>query len=570
MRHLAPNDSRIAERSRGTGPSSRAGARSAEAASRSEAVLAAVFESVECGILLFGSGGDLWAVNDRFAEILGVKPERLRELSNLEQVLERVAPQFAHGDRVAARWRQRFRNGEAFWDELELAKPEKKVVERHARPVLDGHKQPLGWLEVHRDITSQRQIESRLFHSERLAALGQMVSGVAHELNNALTSIFGYAQLVQKRTRGFEWEAEARHILEEGERARRIARNLLLFARGSKGERAPVNLNEVVERTLEIRAYELRLENIRVELDLEERLPEAIADAAQIQQALLNLIVNAEQAIRQAKESGHIWIRTRQVPEDRIALEVADDGPGVPPEVILRIFDPFFTTKPAGVGTGLGLSILYGIVHQHGGEVSVENRPGGGAVFTVELPSATSSSAGGEKPYVIRASRPQDQAGRDKARGSRILVVEDEPTVARLIADVLSEEGHLVDTILDSRQGLDLARARRYDLVVCDLRMPHLDGRGFYRQLVHEESPLQHRLIFVTGDTLAPRTVDFLQKCGLPYLAKPFLVEELKDVVARRLEETSGISSGSLDPMEREAPRGDEQPNRRHWKHYEG
>src|SRR5207302_11443284 len=144
---------------------------------------------------------------------------------------------------------------------------------------------------------------------------------------------------------------------------------------------------------------------VRVEDDLNQQLPEAIADAEQIQQALLNRMVNAEQAIRQTRESGHIWMRTKQIPGDHIAVEVADDGPGVPPEVILRIFDPFFTTKPAGVGTGLGLSILYGIVRQHGGDVSVENRPGGGAVFTVELPGAPSSSAGGERPYLIRAPR---------------------------------------------------------------------------------------------------------------------------------------------------------------------
>jgi two-component system NtrC family sensor kinase len=406
--------------------------------------------------------------------------------------------------------------------------------------VLDRHKQPLGWLELYRDISGQRQIQSRLLHSERLAALGQMVSGVAHELNNALTSIFGYAQLVQRRRRGAEWEAETRHILAEAERAKRIARNLLLFARGSKTERAAVSLNEIVERTVEIRAYELHLENIRVELDLDERLPEIRADAAQIQQALLNLVVNAEQAIRQTKESGHLWIRTRQIPENRVALEVADDGPGVPPEVILRIFDPFFTTKPAGLGTGLGLSILYGIVHQHGGEVSVENRPGGGAVFTMELPSAANPPVGNEKSYVIRSPRPENQAGRGKPLGSRILVVEDEPTVARLIADVLCEDGHVVDTILDSRQGLELAQTRHYDLVICDLRMPHLDGRAFYRQLVQGENSLRQRLIFVTGDTLAPRTVDFLQASGLPYLAKPFLVEELKEVVGRTLEQTSG------------------------------
>jgi PAS domain S-box-containing protein len=569
MRHLAPNDSRITERDRSSDLSGRGGARSPEAGAPAEAILATLLESVECGILVLGPGGDLWVVNDRFAEILGIEPGKLRELGHLEQIVERVAPQFAHGNSVATRWRQGFRSGEAFWDELELVKPEKKIVERYARPVLGPYKQPIGWLEIHRDITNRRQIESRLFHSERLAALGQMVSGVAHELNNALTSIFGYAQLVQKRTRGFEWEAEARHIVEEGERARRIAQNLLLFARGSKSERGPVNLNEIVERTLQIRAYELRLENIRVELDLHAELPEAIGDAAQIQQALLNLIVNAEQAIRQVRESGHIWIRTKPMSTDRIALEVADDGPGVPPEVVLRIFDPFFTTKPAGVGTGLGLSILYGIVQQHGGEVSVEKRPGGGAIFTIELPMAASLAAGGEKPYVIHASGMEDRAGRDKARGSRILVVEDEPTVAQLIADVLSEEGHTVDTVLDSREGLKLARERHYDLVICDLRMPHLDGRGFYRQLAHEENALQHRLIFVTGDTLAPRTVDFLQRCGVPFLAKPFLVEELKDVVTRSLAGTSGTAPSSLDQRQRETPRGHEQPNQRDWKRYE-
>jgi len=569
MRHPAPHDFRPSEKISSAGVPSREGAPSASTHARAEAVLAALLESVECGILLFGTGGELWAINDRFANILGIEAERLRELSGLEQLVERVAPQFAHADSVAGRWRQRFRSGEPCWDQLELIQPEKKILERYARPVLDPYKQPLGWLEVYRDNTSRRQLESRLFHNERLAALGQMVSGIAHELNNALTSIFGYAQLVQQRTRGFEWEAEAQYILEQGDRARRIARNLLLFARSTKGERERVSLNEVVERTVQIRAYELRLQNICVELDLDENLPEAIADAAQIQQALLNLILNAEQAICQVKESGHIWIRTMRISADRVALELADDGPGVPPEVVLRIFDPFFTTKPAGQGTGLGLSILYGIVHQHGGEVSVGTRQGGGAVFTVELPSAPSLSASEDKPYVIRASGLEEVLTEQKRDGSRILVVEDEPTVAQLIADVLSEEGHFVDTVLDSREGLDLARTHPYDLIICDLRMPHLDGPAFYRQLATDQRTLQHRLIFVTGDTLAPRTVDFLRKCGLPYLAKPFFVEELKSVVAAGLGRTSSLPSSCLDPREREAARSHEHSHRRHTKRYE-
>src|SRR3984893_1070324 len=429
MRNPAPRDSRMPDKVSSASFAS-LGGRSPGQSSQGEAVLATLLESVECGILLFGTGGELWAVNNRFAEMFGVEAENLREAGNLEQLVEKVAPQFADSDDGAARWRQRFRSGEAFCDELELARPEKKIVERSARPVLDRYKRPLAWLEVHRDITSHRQIESRLFHNERLAALGQMVSGIAHELNNALTSIFGYAQLVRKRTRNFEWEMETRYILEEGDRARRIARNLLLFARGSEGERTRVNLNEIVNRMVEMRGHELRLGNISIELELDEHLAETIADAAQVQQALLNLVLNAEQAILQAKDGGHIWIRTRSISAGRIALEVADDGPGVSPEMKLRIFDPFFTTKPAGVGTGLGLSILYGIVHQHGGEVSVENRPGGGAVFTVELPSATHTSVSDTRPYLIGASTSGDVARKTKTPGSRILVVEDEPTIA--------------------------------------------------------------------------------------------------------------------------------------------
>lgn len=567
MRRPAPNNYHSPER---IGPTTLSSHRelSEETDSRAEAALAALVESLECGILLFGTGGDLWAANDRFAEIFGVEPGTLREASNLEQIVGKIIAQIEDGDRVATRWRQRFRDGEAFWDELELSKPEKRIVERYARPVFDRYKRRVGWLEIHRDITSRRQIESRLFHNERLAALGQMVSGIAHELNNALTSVFGYAQRVRKRTRGFEWEAETQYVLEESERARRIARNLLLFARGCEGERTRVNLNEVVKRVVEMRGYELRFENISVELHLEEELPDAIADAGQIQQALLNLLLNAEQAIAQAKESGHIWIRTRSDSAARISVEVADDGPGVPPEMLSRIFDPFFTTKPAGVGTGLGLSILYSIVHQHGGELSVEKRPGGGAVFRVEVPIGTNSSARETRPYLIGASASANAAQKMKIRARRILIVEDEPTIAQLIADVLSEEGHLVDTVLDSREGLNLALTGSYDLLICDLRMPHLDGRAFYRQLADAKNPLRHKMIFVTGDTLAPRTVDFLRKCGLPYVAKPFLVEELKQAVSTGLDKMNDVMAAAANDSERGAPHGNEL-HQRHWKSYE-
>jgi signal transduction histidine kinase len=290
------------------------------------------------------------------------------------------------------------------------------------------------------------------FHAERLAALGQLVSSVAHELSNPLTSILGYAQLLRRRPESLAREADAQRILQEAERASRITRNVLQFARGGKPERAAVEINEVLRRTLALRAYELGLGGIEVETDLDPRLPPVLGDAAQLQQVLLNLLVNSEQAIRLAHGRGQIQLRTRGTTGGRVAVDVADDGPGIAPEVLPHIFDPFFTTKPAGVGTGLGLSVVFAIAHDHGGSIAVESRPGGGAVFTLELPAAPA------QPLPVRSSLHAERrkmptglpAGSSvRRRSESVLVIEDEPAVARLIADVLAEEGHRVESVLE-------------------------------------------------------------------------------------------------------------------------
>jgi CheY-like chemotaxis protein len=288
------------------------------------------------------------------------------------------------------------------------------------------------------------------------------------------------------------------------------------------------------------------VQNIAIARDLDGELTAALADAHQLQQVVLNLLVNAEQAIQQGSGRGRITVRTRRVSAMRMALEVSDDGPGIPPEIASRIFDPFFTTKPVGVGTGLGLSIVYGIVQEHGGEVTVETRPGHGTRFVIELPMLP-AERGAETAVETPARGPRAPAA---ARARKILVIEDEPTVAQLVVDVLREEGHQAEAMLDSAKALERILRQHYDLVICDLRMPRLDGRDLYLSLVRQGSSVQHRIIFITGDTLTPDTLEFLEKNSLRYLAKPFLVEELKQAVDQELE-GEGLAPGRGEKLPR-------------------
>ena len=244
-----------------------------------------------------------------------------------------------------------------------------------------------------------RRTQEQLLHSEKMAAVGQLISGVAHELNNPLTAILGYSQLLtscgQVGPQGLEYSEK---LYKQAQRTHRIVQNLLSFSRQHKPERVPVRLNQILEDTLALRDYDLRMSNIRLHLDLAEDLPSAMADPHQLQQVFLNLVNNAVDAILEASADGDLWVRTA-CREGKFIVEFADSGPGV--KDASRVFDPFYTTKPVGKGTGLGLSICYGIVTEHGGQIFVRNIPGKGACFTIELPSSTASKESASRQEVL-------------------------------------------------------------------------------------------------------------------------------------------------------------------------
>lgn len=501
-----------------------------------QAQLEAVADSSDTGVVLFDSAGRVQLTNRRFAEMAGLEREETVGCTSWEELAQKMAGHMDAPEDFIERWRTRMqRCGEASWDEIRIDHPAPHRIERFGRPVRNAAGDPIGRIENYREVPHESQTETRGLQTEKLAGLGQLVSGIAHELNNPLTSITGYAQLLISRPLPAPQSADAQRIFQEAERASHIVKNLLLFARERRPEKRAVDLNEVIDRTLALRNYELRVENIAVEANLDRDLPLVLADPVQIQQVLLNLIINAEQSIEQSGKEGIIRIRDFRA-GNRVQLEISDSGSGIPQENIGRIFDPFFTTKPAGVGTGLGLSLAQQILREHGGQICVESAVGQGAKFTIEL--AVSGQQKIERLFPAR----EPARVRILPRGRqprRVLVIEDEPTVANLIEDVLAEEGYTAETHLDGREGLERALQEDYDLVICDLKMPHVDGRMIYHELVSHHSPLQNRLVFVTGDVLASRTMEFLESTGLPYLAKPFQVDDLKAVVARAFSEAT-------------------------------
>lgn len=501
--------------------------KTAEAALRaSEEQYRAIFNASVDGLALRNPSGAMVEINPALAQLYGLSREQWRggdtksvRALNLLSVLHQ---------------------GDAVHTEITDQRPDGTVLhlEVHVVPMQYQGEQHL--LAIVRDVSSRKRAEEELrrqregaHQREKLAALGSLLAGVAHELNNPLSVVVGRAMLLEEKHDPATYE-QAATIRVAAERCARIVRTFLAMARQQPPALSSIDINDVVETALDITGYALRTSNVEVVRRLRGNIPRILADADQLHQVLVNLLINAQQALLDSPLPRRITIRTRFDAHARsVELCVADNGPGIAPDIRSRIFEPFFTTKPIGTGTGVGLSVSLGIVETHGGSISVNCPPEGGTEFRVALPMAPIAAA-------ETATTTRDE---ERSRSLSVLVVDDERDVLKIIRDVLEAAGHTVTSTESGHDALDLLQEQSFDVIVSDMRMADLDGLAFYGAVRELAPAMADRIVFVTGDTMTSNLREFATHCGQPVLEKPFMPKELRRMVAEVAQR-----QGAADP----------------------
>lgn len=475
-------------------------------------------------------------VSPQIESLLGYTPDEWRGDGGLW--VRRLHPD--DRDRVVGEFARAAAAGRAVTSEYRLLARDEAVVwvRDSGQPVRNATGEALLFQGVIVDITAQKAAEGELkkqrdalLQSEKLAAMGTLLAGIAHELNNPLSVVLGQALLLQRALGDHPGRGRVEKISRSAERCARIVRNFLALARQHPPERQRVNVNQIVEEAVELVAYSLRVDGVSVTLDLARSLPALSADAHQLHQVLINLITNAHYALRGGPEPRVLTVVTRhEAVANRIVVEVGDTGPGMTPDVLQRIFDPFYTTKPAGQGTGLGLPLCRGIVESHGGVLTARSAPGQGSLFHIELPI--------EAPRAPDVERSRD-SGVVPVGAHSILIVDDEPEVAAVLVDLLTPFGW-IDSVGSGREAFQRLQLKAYDLILCDLRMPGLDGPGLYRECAQLDPGLPGRFLFMTGDSLGPEARSFLDLTGARCVAKPFDLEDVQRSVSEMLGTRGG------------------------------
>ena len=408
-------------------------------------------------------------------------------------------------------------------------------------------------LALVRDTTERDQFQQELLQAQKMEAIGLLVAGVAHELNNPLASIVAFSQLIRTDPQlPEELHHQADLLIQEANRTRRIVQNLLDFARQRPPERVPTSIRELVEGVLALQSYTFGPSRIEATLEIPADLPDVSIDRAQIQQVLINLTLNAAQAIQKGGARGSIVIRTeravRSDGEPVVRLSVTDDGPGIPEGLRSRLFVPFFTTKAPGQGTGLGLSVSFGIVAGHGGTLRYAPGPGGvGSSFILELPiepntmppdnaTSTPPASAAKGRTTGRRDRRADAAADPVRTGPwRVLVLDDEPAIREFLSRILRRGGHEPVLASDGRTALEIVKNDPPDAILCDHRMAGMSGTDFHVAVADINPELARRFVFMSGDVLNPELSDFAVARGITLLAKPFDIESVDRTVARIL-----------------------------------
>jgi signal transduction histidine kinase/CheY-like chemotaxis protein len=384
--------------------------------------------------------------------------------------------------------------------------------------------------ELEQTVQRLKTTQAQLVQSEKLSGIGEFVAGVAHELNNPLTTVMGFSELLKQADAKPEHQRFLDMIHKSAVRCQKIVQNLLSFARRHPPERKLSSLNDLVNGAVEFLQYQLRTSNIEVITQLAPDLPKALVDPHQIQQVFLNIINNARQAIEGHQPSGTIRISTELCGEfARILFK--DNGPGISEANLSKVFDPFFTTKEAGKGTGLGLSLCYGMIKEHGGSITVHSPPGQGATFVIELPLAHEAQA-------IQASAevpPLDARQSPEGHGRKILVIDDEESILQMMRETLTLNGFEVDVARDGETALRQLEGQPYDLALCDWKMPGINGQQVYERVAISNPALAERIIFITGDVVSDKTQKFLGERKKICLSKPFSLAEFRAAIDRAL-----------------------------------
>lgn len=488
----------------------------AEALARSEARYALLVETAPDAIITVDQSGHLTALNKTFEVATGVPRERALGASILEVIDPRdrdlVAGMFRatmHGAVQRGEMRFLHREGGVGWASIV------------ASPLYSGGV-PNGALAIVRNVTQEKRVMEQMMRHERMAAVGHLVSGLSHELNNPLASVMALGELlVESSALPPEEHESAEMILSEARRAAKIIGNLLAFARQQPSQKSPIDINVLVAQAVDMRRYALQLDNMVVDVSLAPHLPPVLADASQLQQVMLNLLANAEQALTDWSGARHLTVRTART-TDGVTISVQDSGPGIKPENRARIFDPFFTTRGVGKGTGMGLSVAEGIVRDHGGRIHVDSTLGAGATFVVELPVARPASS------VSSNSREWPVPNRPLA----MLVVDDEAGIREALTRFLTRLGHSIDTASDGFEARERLASRTYDRILLDVRMPGLAGDVLYRELVERAPEMAPRVVFLTGDSENNTLQSFVASTGRPCIPKPFTLDDVRRVLA--------------------------------------